>query len=273
MNTTRWYAAFQEFQGKKIAPLSPEEAALRRLPIHDVRTVEALFQPRQLEEGTAQSGQHLEELKRALQARSRLDPITVFKIGGEWVCIDGHHRLEAYRQAGRKRLTHIPVKIFIGSLEEALCFSIAANAPDKLNLSRADKYEAAWRLVLLGRFSASQISRTSTVSERTVHNMRNNLQRLRHEYPALKGEEWTWQNVKEVFRGVGSEYGEHWEETKAKEIANELARRFHGVPAKRPRVFAKALYQYDPLTAQAICQELTVLCRNHQNTAEENPDF
>ncbi len=158
MNTTQWYTAFQEFQGKEIAHLSPEELTLRRLPTRDVRTVEALFQPRQLEEGAAQSGQHLEELKRALQARGRLDPITVFKIGGEWVCIDGHHRLEAYRQAGRKRLTHIPIKIFTGSLEEALCFSIAANAPDKLNLSRADKYEAAWRLVLLGSFSASQIN-------------------------------------------------------------------------------------------------------------------
>jgi uncharacterized ParB-like nuclease family protein len=113
-----WHNVFQTLKQRGVDPLTETERKLRRLPIQEIKTLETVFQPRQMDGATVESGKHLGELKRALQAKGELDPITVLKVGGEWLCLDGHHRLEAYRQAGGRR-THIPVRVFGGNLEDA----------------------------------------------------------------------------------------------------------------------------------------------------------
>jgi hypothetical protein len=248
--------AFVTLKTLGVDTLTDQERGVRRLPIQAIQTKEALFQPRHLEYEAAKSGRHLEELKRALAVSGELDPIVVLKAGGKWWCVDGHHRLEAYVQSGNNRRTHIPVKVFIGSLEEAFAFSVHANAPDKLNLTKEDKLEAAWSMVLLGSFSARQISDASMIAERTVQNMRGALQRATKLYPSAVIENWMWKDVKQLLRGELREYNEAWKDAKAKEIAKQLARHFHGMPAQHPRLFAKALRLYDRTTALDIAQAI-----------------
>lgn len=88
MQQTTWYAAYITLQHKGVDILTDEERELRRLPIADIQTLEALFQPRQFDDETAKSGTHLSELVRVLKARGSLDSIVVLKAGvggGVWM--------------------------------------------------------------------------------------------------------------------------------------------------------------------------------------------
>lgn len=279
MKTTTWFSQFHTLKSRGVDPLMDSERGLRRLPIEAIRTLEAVFQPRQLADDEAASGKHLGELKRVLLGGGSLDPITVLKVGGEWVCIDGHHRLEAYRQSDGRR-THIPVKVFSGTLEEALRTSIEVNAPDKLNLTKEDKLEAAWRLVVLGEGSAvapgssvAQISKTTTIAERSVQRMRRGLERARALHPSQPFETWTWARVKELLRGELKEGQTMWHDVKAKEWAKTLARTFCGLPSEHPRVFAQALLKYDAEAAKAIAEEILGASQRATCEAGGEPDF
>lgn len=276
MNTTTRFHDFKTLKALGVDPLTDNERRLRRLPIEAVRTKESVFQPRQMEDAEA-SGKHLGELKRVLREHGKLDPIWVLKVGGEWYCIDGHHRLEAYQQSGNnsKRVS-IPVKVFVGSLEDALRASIGVNAPDKLNLTKPDKLEAAWGLVVLGGDSVATISRATTIAERTVQNMRRGLERARGLHPSTPFEEWKWAKVKELLRGEIKEGQTMWHEVKAREWAAALARTFCGLPSEHPRVFAQALLRYNAETAKAIAEE--ILCATQREKvraveAVEGADF
>lgn len=270
MKPNTWLAQFDALKARGVSPLSDEERKLRRLPIEAVRTLEAVFQPRQLEDAAA-SGKHLGELLRVLRDHDSLDPITVMRIGGEWFCIDGHHRLEAYRQAGGRK-THIPVKVYSGSLEEALQLSVAVNAPDKLNMSKYDKLEAAWRLVILNETSAAQIAKVTTVSERSVQRMRRGLEKVRGLHPSVAFEEWTWATVKRLLlNGDLKESPQDWQTGKAREWSRLLAKTFCGLPLQHPGVFAQALLRYNPEAAKVIAEE--VLRVRDVAVSLRSPDF
>ncbi len=271
MKTTNWFETYQTLKQQGVDPLNEQEQSLRRLPIKDVQTVENVFQPRQFDDGTAQSGKHIDELKRGLRTARELDPVTIMKIGGRWVCIDGHHRLEAYRQAGGRR-THIPVKVFSGGLDDALRFSIAVNAPDKLNLTREDKWEAAWRMLLLDTFTYDQISEATKTAKGTIHNMND----ARKELVAAWGdghiEVWTWRKIKEYRNKFGTKEGNNmWQEAKVKEWGRQIARNFGGLPSKHPRVFARALLAYNADAAKAIANEIYTVVQ--VASVDNEPDF
>lgn len=266
MEQSGWYYVFQTLKQRGADSLTDNERKLRRLPIREIKTIETVFQPRQMDKATAESGKHLGELKRALLAKGDLDPIAVWKVGGEWLCLDGHHRLEAYRQAGGRR-THVPVRIFCGSLEDAFRLTVESNAPDKLNLTPDDKREAAWRMLLLG-FSFRQINQATTISKGTIHNMDKAKQRVREVCPSVIVEVWTWKKVKELLSNTGGERNETWKDVKAKEWAKQLARTFNGLPSQHPRIFAKALLTYDAETAKAIAEEVRMLASVYGEEAE-----
>lgn len=272
MKANGWHSVFQTLRQRGVDPLTDSERKLRRLPIQEIKTLEAVFQPRQTVGDEAASGKHLGELKRVLHDRGTLDPITVLKVGGEWLCIDGHHRLEAYRQSESRR-THIPVKVFSGTLEEALRASIEVNAPDKLNLTKEDKLEAAWKLVVLGVDSVATISNTSTIAERSVQRMRRGLERVRALYPSQPFEAWPWAKVKELLRGQMKEGQTMWQDVKAKEWAKQLARTFCGLPSEHPRVFAQALLRYNAETAKAIAEEVLRAAQRNVPEVVGEPDF
>ena len=271
MQHNDWYQVFHTLKQRGVDTLTDNERQLRRLPIQSVKTLGVVFQPRHLADDAA-SGRHLGELKRVLREQGALDPIVVLKAGGEWYCIDGHHRLEAYRQSEGRR-THIPVKVFSGRLGEALRLSIGVNAPDKLNLTKEDKLEAAWRLVVLGEDSVAQISKASTIAERSVQRMRRGLERARALHPSQSFETWPWAKVKTLLRGRLQEGGTMWWDVKAKEWAKQLARTFCGLPSEHPQVFAQALLKYNAETAEAIAREILKVCQRTALEAGEGPDF
>ena len=254
MRANDWHHVFQTLKQRGVDPLTDSERKLRRLPIQEIKTLETVFQPRQMDGATAESGKHLGELKRALQAKGELDAITVLRVGGEWLCLDGHHRLEAYRQAGGRR-THIPVRVFSRGLEDAFRLTIESNAPDKLNLTPDDKREAAWRMLLLG-FSFRQINQATTISKGTIHNMDKARHQVQAGWPSVVMEEWTWRDVKDLLNKGAGERNDMWKEAKAKEWARQLARTFSGLPSQHPRIFAQALLAYDAETAKAIAEEV-----------------
>lgn len=266
MQQTAWHAAYTTLQEKGVDTLTDAERELRRLPITEIQTMEALFQPRQCDDETSKSGAHLGELLRALKARGSLEPIVVLKAGGEWWVVDGHHRLEAYRrkaaeQSGRgKRLTYIPVKVLSAeTLADAFDVSVEGNSQDRLNMTKEEKLEAAWQRVLLGVASASRISEVTSISERTVCTMRRSLERARMLHPSVPFETWAWLKVKLMLRGELKECAEMWDEAKAGEWSKLLARTFCGLPSQHPRVFAKALLRYDKEMAKVLAGELARL--------------
>ncbi|OQW31418.1 MAG: hypothetical protein A4E20_03800 [Nitrospira sp. SG-bin2] len=255
MQHNDWHSVFQTLKQRGVDTLTDQERKLRRLPIQKIKTVEAVFQPRQAAFSTAASAKHHAELKRALQAKGELDPIVVMKVGGAWYCLDGHHRLKAYQQAGGRR-THVPVNVFEGSLEDAFRFTVESNAPDKLNLSTEDKKEAAWRMLLLG-LPFRQINHATTVSKGTIHNMDQARQRVREQWPSAAVESWTWENVKRLLNTRAAEgAGDGWKAVKAKEWAQALARHFKGLPSQHPQIFADAFLRYDPAGARAVAAEI-----------------
>jgi Recombinase len=74
-----------------------------------------------------------------------LDPVLVIRLGKEWVCVDGHHRIAAYRL--RKHKKPIRCEWFTGTPTEAVDESMRRNKKDTLPVPSADRREEAWRRV------------------------------------------------------------------------------------------------------------------------------
>ncbi len=242
-----------------VASLTPADTGLRRLPIADIQTWPDVFQPRSDVEATAAHGHHLAELMRVLgSAGTHLTPITVLKINTiGWVVIDGFHRLKAYREVGGRR-THIPVTIFTGSLDEAVRFSIAANAPDKLNMTLSDKREAAWRMVGCGVYTQAEISQTAGVSESTVDRMRRAVTIVKASHPDLAWETYTWVDLKWALRGQKEsvDMGVEWMKKRARQVAVSLTKHFKGLAKDTPVIFAEGLMLHDPKAAAEIARTI-----------------
>lgn len=91
------------------------------------------FQWRVLGRDPVQVNSILRTLEAGEEAR---DPIRVARVGNVLYVVDGFHRLEAYRRAGRPT---IPAEVAKMSLEDAKAFSQASNALNGKPYGRADK--------------------------------------------------------------------------------------------------------------------------------------
>lgn len=246
MQSTNFHKALTTLRAHGAASLTGTEETLRRLLIAEVQVCPDVFQPRQNVTETAEHGKHLAELIRSLQVLKALKPIAVLKINNVgWVCIDGFHRLSAYQDAKGRR-THIPVTVFRGSVDEAYRFSIAENTPDKLNMTLADKREAAWKMVLLNHFTQPEISEAAGVSSSTVDRMRRDLATVRAKWPSMEWESRTWVNVKWTIRNDrGEREGESmWKEHQAQQVAKVLTTHLKGTAKDTPDVFADGLIRH-----------------------------
>ena len=243
MQPTNFHKTFTALQQHGAATLTESEETLRRLPIAEVHTFPDVFQPRQHVTETTEHGKHLAELIRSLQVQKALKPIAVLKINTVgWVCIDGFHRLTAYQDAKGRR-THIPVVVFRGSVDDALRFSIAENTPDKLNMSLADKREAAFKMVLLDRYTQPAISEATGVSGSTVDRMRRDLTTVRKKWPGTAWETRTWVNVKWAHRN-DREGNPMRHDQRAQYIAVVLTTHLKGTAKDTPDVFAEGLIRH-----------------------------
>ncbi|MBU6433780.1 MAG: ParB/RepB/Spo0J family partition protein, partial [Nitrospirae bacterium] len=234
-----------------------DKKRIQRLPITDVHVHPDVFQPRHDTDTSAKHAAHVAELIRALHATKALDPITVIRVGGEWILIDGHSRLAAYQEAGGRR-THIPVTVFSGTLDEALQYSIAANTPDKANMTREEKREAMFLLVKRGACTAAEIARLGSASESSVDRMRRDLKTVQRDHPQVDWLTRSYTNVRWTVKNNQGETNPMWKDEKVKRVARVLTKHLGGTALESPAVFAAgmAMHLDDPGLLKAIGEHL-----------------
>jgi hypothetical protein len=113
-----------------------------------------LFQPREFSYGARTvDPDWVKELARRIGIHGELDPVLVIRIGSEWVCVDGHHRIAAYRT--RNHMKPIKCEWFYGTPTDAVEESLRRNKKNTLAITNADRAEEAWRRrVLLNQGSS-----------------------------------------------------------------------------------------------------------------------
>ena len=194
------FLAAQVKAAARINAGSPEPAKPpRTLPWAQIETITDLFQQRRISE--EDSRLHVQELARAINIGPRgaqqanLAPITVFWMGAAWVCVDGHHRLMAYRGVNHPR--PVPVQVMrAATLEQAINASLGTNSKTQKELSPTCRTEAAWRLNLAGGRSKDTIATLAGVSDKSVANMRKALREFRAAQPEADPTEFTWAKMR-----------------------------------------------------------------------------
>ena len=191
-------AALIQFR-QDAGPQQPEPI-VRVLPWQTITVKEELFQHRSLTE-TA-SGDHALTLAKAIKRQPgkgaprspRLEPITVWWDGRDWLCVDGHHSLTAYQLA--KHSQPVPVRALRGyTLDEAIRASLKGNSKDKLPMTRRCKTEAAWRLTVAGGYSKAETAGLAQVAVSTITTMRDALRKLEAQAPGV-AQRCTWAQVR-----------------------------------------------------------------------------
>lgn len=225
--------------GESVSTRSP-----RKLPIGTIRAAPSVFQVRSATspEGVTDGG-HVVALRRALAAKPKgvrfFDPVTVFAVGPHVYCIDGHHRLAAYRAA--KVGGSVPVEWFEGGLDDAIAEAARRNQKVKLQMTQAERLEAAWRLVILRTYSKAATAAAAGVGERTVAKMRVLLRERLADGTGIPLDSY----AREMRRAFASR--EFTDEMLAAEIdwfIEGLSKAFGKRAAQRAPVFAEALYGY-----------------------------
>jgi ParB-like chromosome segregation protein Spo0J len=228
------------------------EPAFVELLVHQIKLQPELFQPREFSYGFREVDKdHVKKLKRAIDIVGELDPIVVVKLGRKWVCVDGHHRLEAYRAVNWQG--QIKCEWFSGTVREAMDESMSRNKKDRLNVPQADRLEEAWKRVLLGGWSKSEIVKLCGVGDGTVAFMRRVVgayqddDKFAREFKrrlARPLNETSWSMARLAFNGV--EPKEINDETEAAKLARRINARLTNLLSRDPAVTARALRLYDP---------------------------
>ena len=245
------YAELQAQLSKGKAPPSP---APTRLGLMDIRLCKEVFQHRRPAEHI--SGAHIKGLAKTPQLGRDLAPITVWWGGRYWLCVDGHHRIEAYKVA-KKHNAFVPVEVFDGSLEAAFSLAAESNTKDKLAMSHSEKMGAAWKLTVLGTtFSIAQVAELSGASPRTVASMRKVKSTLLGKDPEQDLSELSWREAQAAAKGKSLKEVD-WEEEnekRAQEIANHLLEYFGILKHSQRETFVRALEIYDSTLPSIIVE-------------------
>jgi len=220
-----------------------------------------LFQVREFSYGLRSvDTDHVKKLERAIGISGELDAPVVIKLGKEWVCVDGHHRIEAHKRTA----AHKPIKCewFGGTVREAVDASMSLNRKDRLNVTQKDRLEAAWKRVVLEFGSKAEIVKLCGVGEGSVSHMR----RLKAAYEAddaggklfrkrlgMELEEASWMHARLTFAGV--EPKEIDDEKRAAKLARRINSKLTNVLSRDPRITARALAIYDPELPPLLVEE------------------
>lgn len=240
----------QVAHGKPVPDTLPQYLSARR-----IRLCKPVFQHRQPLKHVSDA--HIKELAKAPQNGKDLDPITVWWDGKGWVCIDGHHRIEAYARAGKDH-HDVPVEVFSGPLEAAVARAAEGNTRDKLTMSPREKAETAWRITLADTsFSKAKVAELSGASARTVATMRETKAKLLRLQPECDLSELSWHRARMLARGQEAEEID-WEdriEKEAQQFANILAKHLGKRGHQRREAFVRALEIYDAGLPEFLLEE------------------
>lgn len=163
--------------------------------LEKIVTNPTVFQPRQ--DGINHG--HVSNLKATLKRGDALDPISVRKqADGMFVVLDGHHSLEAYRQAKWER--GVPVLLYVCTVAEGKRVAIRENSKHRLQMANEDRSDWAWELTCEQRgLSKAEVSRICNRSPSTVGRMRpvrDKLEAAGRELPK------TWKDAQRACRDV-----------------------------------------------------------------------
>lgn len=232
----------------------PGGLKVRKLRTAQINEAPGAFQHRDTTADAFEIERHVKEIAQDAKAGDEFEPLTITPIAGEWWLADGHCRLAAYRLAEREG--PVPVKVVVGRPTQVYGIALKENRRRKLNLSKRDRLEAAWQIVLrfpLGSTeggppeapSVRSIARDSGASSSTVKNMRD---RLRSEYPdwveGREGDEpqTTWAEELSVRSRRRSEtWTEELAELRLEKDATALAREWGHLMKRRPGYFLDVL--------------------------------
>ncbi len=207
---------------------NPYPASPEALPLHEITTHEPLFQTRSPSEDESET--HVNTLYRTIIRKrgNPLDPIQVFWIGDTWCCIDGHHRLKAYKRAVEKghwqTSQPVPVKVFQGSLLEASAEGGEENGKARLKMLESEKNDHAWSFVILDSelaFSKAETADKTGVSTATIGNMRRVLAFFKDEKPIHDPADFRWKDAAYL-----EQHGEEREGRDADELRRQEVERF-----------------------------------------------
>jgi hypothetical protein len=238
----------KETQANKRPPQDDPET----IHLEQIRMAHSVFQPRQfLEESVGHSEEHIQKLVEAIfnEPSHTLDPITVWWSGEQWRVIDGAHRLIAYRRVkskGKRKNPLIPVKVFNGNLYQAIEESVKLNSKDKLQMTKGDKANSAWRMTVLEKHSKKQIHVICKVGLSTVSRMRNVLVKFKEKFHEKYFDEAlsrTWENAQRFDQGEVTR-DDSWEDKLAMQWSRRLAKEFGMKAAIQSTAFAKAIEIY-----------------------------
>ncbi|MDK9726196.1 MAG: hypothetical protein OEL88_15110 [Sterolibacteriaceae bacterium MAG5] len=169
---------------------------------------------------------------------------------------------------------------FAGTLEQALLGAVGSNAPDRLPMSKAEKTNAAWGLVVTTRASKAQLARRACVSERTIAYMRKAADQMRKRNPARDLSALTWYEARKEADGTPPEELPDFDAKdmeEAQKTADKLSRTFGRRLSERPHVLAMALAIYDkrmPALLPEHWHEQGYAAGDfYEDGEEEEPDF
>ncbi|TPN59641.1 hypothetical protein FJ981_04535 [Mesorhizobium sp. B1-1-4] len=219
------------------------------LELDQLRTVESVFQPRDLTFREGEHEAHVDVLAKAIgrpEKPNYLEAITVWWGGSGWYILDGHHRRLAYKRA--KVVRDIPVRVFRGDLAQALAKAVSLNSKNKMPMSLQDKTNAAWKLTARTDYSKSQVALECSVAESSVANMRRVKRQLTKQ--AVTADQMlgmSWAEAQRVARGEDRPEIDHdtATERRAQGYVKSLARALKDRPHKDPEGFARALLLLD----------------------------
>jgi hypothetical protein len=249
--------------GKWIAPL-PQSLRLREIGRHP-----AVFQHRDTRHEGARL-LHVRNLAKAIEPGHPLDPVKVWWSGREWVCIDGHHRLDAYGAA--KWAEPIPVEVFAGSLSEAIAEALRDNVKVRRQMSATERTNGAWRVVAMtddGSASKATLAERTGASEGTIANMRRTAKKLGGIDPKRDWAELSWPQARNTAKGIESGQAPDFNEEAEVQARVE---RFRALGVKLPMTYSEV-----QLWAKAMCAidgrfpEL-VLSEYDGDTSDEDAD-
>ena len=204
-----------------------------------------------------------------------LEPLMVFWIGTGWALIDGHHRYKAYKAIGYA--DPVPVTVFHGALDAAIGQALKGNSKDKLSMSKSEKTNAAWRLVISTGLSLNQLVEASTISKPTIVLMKKAMRHLREADSGMHLDELTWQEAHRKYQGKDEPSFEpdfEWRDKRVAAVAQTLSDTFGGEFKRKPEVFWEAVRKYDSnLTDYFLFMHGVDSEDFHIDEAQENNDF
>ena len=243
--------AFEDllWQVQKGKPHPSDPMALK---MREIKTLPQVFQHRRPAEYS--SNAHIKALAEAAKSQGSLASMTVWWSGKNWVCVDGHHRLAAYALA-EMREVDVPVEVFRGTPAEAMARAAYTNSMDKLPMTRGEKVNAGWRLVVMDQtLSKAKQALAVGISERQIAAMRLVRKKL-----ILKGNnpsdlaEMRWETARKTAAGEDiPEWTDEEQELRVQKMALALRKALGATAEAQPEVFARAVEAYSSKLSKGL---------------------